>query len=76
MKKLLMIATVLFTTNAIAEDKKITPQEYGTALAETPAKLVNFISGEVDKTKEYQKKTWSEAKTKWPWKHLFKTDSE
>ena len=76
MKKLLMIATVLFTTNAIAEDKKITPQEFGVAVAEVPGKLVNFIGSEVDKTKEYQKKTWAEAKTKWPWKHLFKTDSE
>ena len=69
-----MIATVLFTTNAIAEDKKITPQEFGTALAETPAKLVNFISGEVDKTKEYQKKSWAEMKTKWPFTMFNKKD--
>ena len=72
MKKLLMIATVLFTTNAIAEDKKITPQEFGVAVAEVPGKLVNFIGTEVDKTKEYQKKTWAEAKTKWPWNVIFK----
>ena len=83
MKKLL--AVILFAlifsfqmyAESLADDKKtITPQEFGVAVAEVPGKLVNFIGSEVDKTKEYQKKTWSEAKTKWPWKHLFKTDSE
>jgi hypothetical protein len=73
MKKLYLIIALVFATNAIAEETKtITPKEFGTAIAETPAKLANFISNEVDKTKEYQKKTWSEAKTKWPWNKIFK----
>ena len=73
MKKLYLIIALVFATSAIADEKKtITPQEFGTAIAETPGKLVNFISSEVDKTKEYQKKTWSEAKTKWPWNKIFK----
>ena len=49
-----------------ADEKTITPKEFGTAIAETPGKIANFISGEVDKTKEYQKKSWAEMKTKWP----------
>ena len=79
MKKLLAILFLVavfslqYVAETMAEEKKtITPQEFGTAIAETPGKLVNFISSEVDKTKEYQKKTWSESKTKWPWNKIFK----
>ena len=68
-----VLGMALAANHASADEKKtITPQEFGTAIAETPGKLVNFISSEVDKTKEYQKKTWSEAKTKWPWNKIFK----
>ena len=56
------------------ETKTITPKEFGTAIAETPAKVANFISNEVDKTKEYQKKSWAEMKTKWPWTMFKKKD--
>lgn len=68
-----VLGMALAANHASADEKKtITPQEFGTAIAETPAKVANFISNEVDKTKEYQKKTWSEAKTKWPWNKIFK----
>ena len=48
------------------ENKSITPKEFGTAIVETPKKVANFISNEVEKTKEYQKNSWAEMKTKWP----------
>ena len=53
-----------------AEEKTITPKEFGTTIAQTPGKLANFISNEVNKTKEYQKKSWAEMKTKWPFTML------
>ena len=63
-----LIAVVLLSLNmANAEEKKITPKEFGTAIAETPGKIVKFISSEVDKTKEYQRNSWADMKTKWPW---------
>ena len=61
-KVLLICAMVLFTTTTIAEEKSITPQEFGNAIKETPGKLVNFIQGEVEKTKEYQAKSWASSK--------------
>ena len=61
-KVLLVCAMVLFTTTTIAEEKSITPQEFGNAIKETPGKLVNFIQGEVEKTKEYQAKSWASSK--------------
>ena len=58
---------VLFSTSALAEDKTITPKEFANNVIQVPGKLVTFFQGEVEKTKEYQTKVWSEAKTKWPW---------
>jgi len=67
----LIVVILLSLSMANANEKTITPKEFGTAIAETPGKVVNFISGEVEKTKEYQKKNWAEMKTKWPFS-LFK----
>ena len=51
-----------------AEKKKtITPQEFVSNVAEVPSKVGNWLTGEVEKTKAYQTKVWSEAKNKWPW---------
>ena len=68
---LAILVFMLITGVAKAEDKTITPQEFVTNVAEVPGKLVTFIGSEVEKTKAYQTKVWSEAKTKWPWT-LFK----
>ena len=67
-----IVAVVLISMNmASADDKKpITPQEFVTNVTEVPGKLVTFIGSEVEKTKAYQTKVWSEAKTKWPWTML------
>ena len=63
-----LVAVILISISmASADEKTITPKEFGTAIAETPGKIVKFISSEVDKTKEYQKNSWAEMKTKWPW---------
>ena len=49
------------------ENKTITPQEFVSNVAEVPGKVGNWLTGEVEKTKAYQTKVWSEAKNKWPW---------
>ena len=79
MKKILLILffAAVFSfqqyAESLADEKKtITPQEFGTAIAETPGKLVNFIGAEVEKTKAYQKETWSKTMKTWPWNKIFK----
>ena len=64
-----LVAVILISMSmANADEKKtITPKEFATTISEVPTKVGNFINSEVEKTKEYQKKTWAEAKTKWPW---------
>ena len=64
-------AFLMITGVAKAEDKSITPQEFVSNVAEVPSKVGNWLTGEVEKTKAYQTKVWSEAKNKWPW-NLFK----
>ena len=69
-----LVAVILISMSmANADEKKsITPKEFATTISEVPTKVGNFINSEVEKTKEYQKKTWAEAKTKWPWNKIFK----
>ena len=43
---------------ANAEDKKL-------SINELPNKVGNWFNGEVEKTKEFQKKVEAEVKTKW-----------
>ena len=52
---------------ASAEEKTMTQK-----INEMPTKVGNWFSGEVEKTKEFQKKSFAEAKTKWPWNVIFK----
>ena len=62
------LAFMLITGVAKSEEvKTITPQEFVSNVAEVPGKVGNWFTGEVEKTKAYQTKVWSEAKTKWPW---------
>ena len=63
-----LVAVILISISmANADEKTITPKEFATTISEVPSKVGNFISSEVEKTKAYQTKVWSEAKTKWPW---------
>ena len=60
----------------LADEKKtVTPQEFVTAVSEVPSKVSNFVKNEVEKTKEYQKNSWDNAKKKWPWNKIFKSDN-
>jgi len=76
MKKIMIIAMVLFSTSTLAEDKTITPKEFANNVSQVPGKLVTFFQGEVEKTKEYQKKSWADMKTKWPWTMFKGKDNE
>ena len=62
------LAFMLITGVAKSEEvKTITPQEFVSNVAEVPSKVGSWLTSEVEKTKAYQTKVWSEAKNKWPW---------
>ena len=77
MRTLMMMTIVALMTATMAksdETKTITPQEFASNVSELPAKVGTWFTSEVDKTKAYQTKVWSEAKTKWPWTMFNKKD--
>ena len=69
-----LVAVILISVSmANAEEQKTyTPKETLQAFTEVPSKVGNWFTGEVEKTKEFQKASWAEAKTKWPWNKIFK----
>ena len=73
---LAILVFMLITGVAKAEEKTITPQEFVSNVAEVPSKVGNWLTGEVEKTKAYQTKVWSEAKNKWPWNMLKSKNNE
>ncbi len=72
-----LVVVILISMNmASADEKKVTPKEFATAVSELPSKVGNHISMEIEKSKAYQKKSWAEAKKKWPWNKIFKDSNE
>ena len=73
------LVVVIFISMSMAnadEKKTITLDQVTTTISEVPSKVGNFISNEVEKTKAYQTKVWSEAKKKWPWTMFKGKDNE
>ena len=62
------LVVVIFISMSMAnsEEKTITPKEFASNVAEVPSKVGNWFNNEVEKTKEYQAKSWAEMKSKWP----------
>ena len=73
-----LVAVVLISMSmANANEKKtITPKEFAQTISEVPNKVGNFLTNEVEKTKAYQKETWSKTMKTWPWNKIFKKDEE
>jgi len=59
------LAFMLITGIAKADDKAIVPAEFGQAIKTIPTNIASHISNEVQETKEYQAKSWAEAKAQW-----------
>jgi ABC-type sugar transport system substrate-binding protein len=59
---LIVVILVSMSMANAEENKTITPQEFVSNVAEVPSKVGNWFTGEVEKTKEYQKKSWAKTK--------------
>ena len=70
---LALIFSFQYYAESLADEKKtITPQEFAQTISEVPNKVGNFLTSEVEKTKAYQKETWSKTMKTWPWNKIFK----
>ena len=63
----LIVVIMISMSMANAEEQTtVTPKEFVTNVAAVPGKVSNHIKNEWEDIKEYQKKSWSEMKQKWP----------
>lgn len=56
----LMVLGFFALANNVMANEKVDNLVNG--VKETPAKVVNFVKSEVEETKEFQKKSWADAK--------------
>ena len=66
------ILVSLELNKAKADEKSITPTEFKDAIVNIPSAVSEFGKSEWEKTKDFQKKSWAEAKNQWPWNQIFK----
>ena len=63
MKKLILaVAIMSLAFFGIAKAESTTPKEFVNTLSQVPVKAQSFISGEIEKTKEFQAKNWIKMK--------------
>ena len=60
-----MALSFMLITGVAKSEETITPQEFATAIAEVPAKIGSHISNEIVEIKDYQAKSWADAKAQW-----------
>ena len=60
---LVAVVAISISMAKAEEQKTYTLTEVKTAVVNIPANVGNFLTNEVEKTKEYQKKSWEEMKT-------------
>ena len=65
MMTVMAMAFLTLTGMAKADEKTYTPTETIQAIKAIPANIASHISNEVQETKEYQAKSWAEAKAQW-----------
>ena len=65
---IVLLSLVLVSNHANAD--------MNTKITDTKNKIVNHLANEKAKTIEFQKKSWADAKKKWPWNKIFKDSNE
>ena len=71
--------TLLFVASLVAViliSMSMASADVNTKITETKDKIVNHLANEKAKTIEFQKKSWADAKKKWPWNKIFKGNSD
>ena len=59
------LSFMLITGVAKSDEKGTTPQEFVSTIAQVPGKVSNHISNEIVEIKQYQAKSWADAKKQW-----------
>ena len=71
MMTIMALAILIMTGVARADEpKSISVSDFLSAIASLPGKVVNHVQSEAEKTKDFQQKSWSDAKSKWPFNKI------
>ena len=77
MRTMMMITiAVLMTMTMAKSDEPKTLTDIANDVKQLPQTVSSWGKSEWEKTKAYQKQGWAEAKTKWPWNQIFKSEAE
>jgi len=57
-----IVISLGLSVGALADDKTYTIQDTINTVSQIPVKVADHISMEIDKTKEFQKKSWNDGK--------------
>ena len=59
------LAFMLITGVAKSDEKTVTPQEFANTIAAVPGKVGDHLKNEWTDIKQYQAKSWADAKKQW-----------
>jgi|TARA_B100000085_G_C18199191_1_gene372960 hypothetical protein len=65
-----MATVILIMTGVAKADETTTFGDFVSAWASVPGKIINHVKAEAVDIKEHQKKSWADAKTKWPFNKI------
>ena len=73
---MITVAVLLTMTMAKSDEKTNTITEVATNVVAVPGKVKDHLTNEWEETKKFQAESFAEAKTKWPWNKIFKTEEQ
>ncbi len=62
MKRLTLVLFLILSSSVLAEERKITANEFKDTIINIPKKVSDFGKNEWEKTKEYQLESWAQVK--------------
>ncbi len=62
MKRLTLVLFLILSSSVLAEERKITANEFKDTIINIPKKISDFGKNEWEKTKEYQLESWAQVK--------------
>jgi len=68
MISIMAMAIMIMTGVAKADSDTATFGDFVSALASVPGKIINHVKSEAEDIKQYQQDSWTDAKSKWPFK--------
>jgi len=68
MISIMAMAIMIMTGVAKADSDMTTFGDFVSALASVPGKIINHVKSEAEDIKQYQQDSWTDAKSKWPFK--------